>query len=109
MVRMMFLSGLHADAIPLPITASVVNIFERALKSHDARKMVAKAAMLRNNEPRRPKPCIPNPKVKAQKLQVNAGVWNDYTGGVLSAAACGPMGADYQAVRIRSSSKRRSE
>ena len=29
--------------------------------------------------------------------QVNAGVWNDYTGGVLSAAACGPMGADYQA------------
>ncbi|CAE7653905.1 LCP2 [Symbiodinium pilosum] len=27
---------------------------------------------------------------------VNAGVWNDYTGGVLSAAACGPMGADYQ-------------
>jgi len=27
---------------------------------------------------------------------VNAGVWNDYTGGVLSAAACGPMGAAYQ-------------
>jgi len=27
---------------------------------------------------------------------VNAGVWNDYTGGVLTAAACGPMGADYQ-------------
>ena len=29
--------------------------------------------------------------------EVNAGVWNDYTGGVLSAAACGPMGAAYQA------------
>jgi len=27
---------------------------------------------------------------------VNAGVWNDYVGGVLTAAACGPMGADYQ-------------
>jgi len=27
---------------------------------------------------------------------VNAGNWNDYTGGVLSSAACGPMGADYQ-------------
>lgn len=27
---------------------------------------------------------------------VNAGAWNDYTGGVMSAAACGPMGADYQ-------------
>jgi len=27
---------------------------------------------------------------------VNAGVWNDYTGGVLTSAACGPMGADYQ-------------
>merc|ERR1712003_110066 len=25
---------------------------------------------------------------------VNAGVWNDYTGGVLTAAACGSMGAD---------------
>ena len=27
---------------------------------------------------------------------VNAGVWNDYTGGVLTAAACGPMGAAFQ-------------
>jgi len=27
---------------------------------------------------------------------VNAGVWNDYTGGVLTAAACGSMGAEYQ-------------
>jgi len=27
---------------------------------------------------------------------VNAGAWNDYTGGVLSSAACGPMGAEYQ-------------
>merc|ERR1712146_48603 len=27
---------------------------------------------------------------------VNAGVWNDYTGGVLTAAACGSMSADYQ-------------
>merc|ERR1712080_407885 len=27
---------------------------------------------------------------------VNAGAWNGYTGGVMSAAACGPMGADYQ-------------
>mmetsp|Transcript_114556 Transcript_114556/g.334951 ORF Transcript_114556/g.334951 Transcript_114556/m.334951 type:complete len:390 (-) Transcript_114556:79-1248(-) len=27
---------------------------------------------------------------------VNAGVWNDYTGGVLTANACGPMGADDQ-------------
>eukprot|EP00931_Biecheleriopsis_adriatica_P005729 TRINITY_DN107207_c0_g1_i1.p1 TRINITY_DN107207_c0_g1~~TRINITY_DN107207_c0_g1_i1.p1 ORF type:complete len:395 (+),score=100.80 TRINITY_DN107207_c0_g1_i1:81-1265(+) len=27
---------------------------------------------------------------------VNAGVWNDYTGGVLTAEACGPMGAAYQ-------------
>merc|ERR1719145_82412 len=27
---------------------------------------------------------------------VNAGVWNDYTGGVMSAAACGSMGADSQ-------------
>merc|ERR1712060_871597 len=27
---------------------------------------------------------------------VNAGVWNDYTGGVLTSAACGPMGAEYQ-------------
>jgi len=27
---------------------------------------------------------------------VNAGVWNDYTGGVMSSAACGPMGAMYQ-------------
>jgi len=27
---------------------------------------------------------------------VNAGSWNDYTGGVMSSAACGPMGADYQ-------------
>jgi len=27
---------------------------------------------------------------------VNAGVWNDYTGGVLTAAACGSMGAAYQ-------------
>jgi hypothetical protein len=26
---------------------------------------------------------------------VNAGVWNSYTGGVMSAAACGPMGAAY--------------
>jgi C1A family cysteine protease len=27
---------------------------------------------------------------------VNAGAWNDYTGGVMSSAACGPMGAEYQ-------------
>lgn len=27
---------------------------------------------------------------------VNAGVWNDYTGGVLTSAACGDMGADSQ-------------
>merc|ERR1711907_789931 len=27
---------------------------------------------------------------------VNAGAWNDYTGGVMSAQACGKMGADYQ-------------
>merc|ERR1719195_1693953 len=27
---------------------------------------------------------------------VNAGTWNDYTGGVMSSAACGPMGAAYQ-------------
>jgi len=27
---------------------------------------------------------------------VNAGTWNDYTGGVMSSQACGPMGADYQ-------------
>jgi len=27
---------------------------------------------------------------------VNAGAWNDYTGGVMTSAACGPMGADYQ-------------
>lgn len=27
---------------------------------------------------------------------VNAGAWNDYTGGVLTAAACGSMGAAYQ-------------
>jgi len=27
---------------------------------------------------------------------VNAGTWNDYTGGVLTAAACGSMGADSQ-------------
>jgi len=27
---------------------------------------------------------------------VNAGNWNDYTGGVMTSAACGPMGADYQ-------------
>merc|ERR1712056_82518 len=27
---------------------------------------------------------------------VNAGAWNDYNGGVMSSAACGPMGADYQ-------------
>ena len=27
---------------------------------------------------------------------VNAGAWNDYTGGVLTSAACGPMGAMYQ-------------
>jgi len=27
---------------------------------------------------------------------VNAGTWNDYTGGVMSANACGPMGAAYQ-------------
>merc|ERR1719181_1083803 len=27
---------------------------------------------------------------------VNAGVWNDYTGGVLTANACGSMGADSQ-------------
>jgi len=27
---------------------------------------------------------------------VNAGTWNDYTSGVLTSAACGPMGAEYQ-------------
>lgn len=27
---------------------------------------------------------------------VNAGVWNDYTGGVMTSSACGPMGAMYQ-------------
>jgi C1A family cysteine protease len=27
---------------------------------------------------------------------VNAGQWNDYTGGVMTSAACGSMGADYQ-------------
>jgi hypothetical protein len=27
---------------------------------------------------------------------VNAGNWNEYTGGVMSSAACGPMGAAYQ-------------
>merc|ERR1711904_470416 len=27
---------------------------------------------------------------------VNAGVWNDYTGGVMTANACGSMGADSQ-------------
>jgi C1A family cysteine protease len=27
---------------------------------------------------------------------VNAGTWNDYTGGVLTSKACGPMGAEYQ-------------
>jgi len=27
---------------------------------------------------------------------VNAGSWNDYTGGVMSAQACGPSGAEYQ-------------
>lgn len=27
---------------------------------------------------------------------VNAEMWNDYTGGVMTSAACGPMGADYQ-------------
>jgi hypothetical protein len=27
---------------------------------------------------------------------VNAETWNDYTGGVLTSAACGPMGAMYQ-------------
>jgi hypothetical protein len=27
---------------------------------------------------------------------VNAGAWNDYTGGVMTSAACGPMGAAYQ-------------
>merc|ERR1712085_74693 len=27
---------------------------------------------------------------------VNAGAWDDYTGGVLSSSACGSMGADYQ-------------
>lgn len=27
---------------------------------------------------------------------VNAGAWNDYTGGVMTSAACGPMGAEYQ-------------
>jgi len=27
---------------------------------------------------------------------VNAGAWNDYSGGVMTSAACGPMGADYQ-------------
>jgi len=27
---------------------------------------------------------------------VNAGSWNDYTGGVMTSQACGPMGADYQ-------------
>merc|ERR1712167_283924 len=27
---------------------------------------------------------------------VNAGAWNDYTGGVMTSAQCGNMGADYQ-------------
>merc|ERR1711977_812589 len=27
---------------------------------------------------------------------VNAGNWNDYVGGVMTSAACGPMGAEYQ-------------
>merc|ERR1711918_139411 len=27
---------------------------------------------------------------------VNAGAWNDYTGGVMSSSQCGNMGADYQ-------------
>merc|ERR1712110_694582 len=27
---------------------------------------------------------------------VNAGAWNAYTGGVMTSAACGSMGADYQ-------------
>lgn len=27
---------------------------------------------------------------------VNAGAWNDYVGGVMTSAACGPMGAEYQ-------------
>jgi len=27
---------------------------------------------------------------------VNAGAWDDYTGGVMTSKACGPMGADYQ-------------
>jgi len=27
---------------------------------------------------------------------VNAGSWNEYTGGVMTSEACGPMGADYQ-------------
>jgi len=27
---------------------------------------------------------------------VNAGVWNDYTGGIMTSKACGPMGAMYQ-------------
>jgi hypothetical protein len=27
---------------------------------------------------------------------VNAGNWDDYTGGVMTSKACGPMGADYQ-------------
>jgi len=27
---------------------------------------------------------------------VNAENWNDYTGGVMTSEACGPMGADYQ-------------
>ena len=27
---------------------------------------------------------------------VNAANWNDYTGGVMTSTACGPMGADYQ-------------
>ena len=27
---------------------------------------------------------------------VNAGVWNDYTGGVMTSNACGPMAADAQ-------------
>merc|ERR1711865_1335644 len=32
----------------------------------------------------------------ASSSHMNAGAWSHYTGGVMSSAACGPMGADYQ-------------
>merc|ERR1712096_87494 len=34
--------------------------------------------------------------VSGYSYAVNAGSWNDYTGGVMTSQACGPMGADYQ-------------